>query len=225
MSDQSNGPGWWLASDGKWYPPAPPDETTRISALPPMGPPPEGPPLRGPSSLGPPPGPKARWWKRGVPVWGVILIGLMSMLLGAAAVTDTPDETTDRTAAVGDTSTTATRRTTTTTERTTTTTKATSSTTAKATTTTKAKAKTTSTTKVVRMPNVVCRNLQDAQNDIQHAGVFLSYSEDATGQGRNQIIDSNWVVVRQTPKPGTPIGEGDATLYVVKYGEPNDCEK
>lgn len=24
MSEQSQGPGWWLASDGKWYPPAPP---------------------------------------------------------------------------------------------------------------------------------------------------------------------------------------------------------
>lgn len=24
MSDQSQGPGWWLASDGKWYPPQPP---------------------------------------------------------------------------------------------------------------------------------------------------------------------------------------------------------
>lgn len=23
MSDQSGGPGWWLASDGRWYPPAP----------------------------------------------------------------------------------------------------------------------------------------------------------------------------------------------------------
>jgi hypothetical protein len=24
VSDQSQGPGWWLASDGKWYPPEPP---------------------------------------------------------------------------------------------------------------------------------------------------------------------------------------------------------
>ena len=30
MSDSSQGPGWWLASDGKWYPPetAPPPSTT-----------------------------------------------------------------------------------------------------------------------------------------------------------------------------------------------------
>jgi hypothetical protein len=42
MTDQSQGPGWWLASDGKWYPPdqapaVPPPETW---AAPPGGPPP-----------------------------------------------------------------------------------------------------------------------------------------------------------------------------------------
>ena len=42
MSDQSQGPGWWVASDGKWYPPdqapaVPPPETW---AAPPTGPPP-----------------------------------------------------------------------------------------------------------------------------------------------------------------------------------------
>ena len=74
------------------------------------------------------------------------------------------------------------------------------------------------------MPSVVCMNLQDAQNEIQDHGVFFSGSEDATGQGRNQIIDSNWQVVGQDPEAGTPIGEFDATLFVVKYGEqPNPC--
>jgi beta-lactam-binding protein with PASTA domain len=74
------------------------------------------------------------------------------------------------------------------------------------------------------MPNVVCMNLQDAQNEIQNNGVFFSRSEDATGQGRNQINDSNWQVVGQTPEPGLPIGEGEALLFVVKYGEqPNPC--
>ncbi len=74
------------------------------------------------------------------------------------------------------------------------------------------------------MPNVLCMNLQDAQDYIQTFGVFLSFSEDATGAGRNQVIDSNWQVVAQYPDPGTPFGEGDATLYVVKYGEqPNPC--
>ncbi|WP_024801236.1 PASTA domain-containing protein [Nocardia sp. BMG51109] len=66
-------------------------------------------------------------------------------------------------------------------------------------------------------------NLQDAQNAMQADGVFFSRSKDATGAGRSQIVDRNWIVVAQSPGPGTPIGEGDAVLSVVKYGEPNSC--
>ncbi|MGC0366160.1 hypothetical protein ABH922_004144 [Rhodococcus sp. 27YEA15] len=73
------------------------------------------------------------------------------------------------------------------------------------------------------MPNVVCMNLQAAQNKIQDAGVFYSRSKDATGAGRRQVVDSNWVVVAQNPSPGTPFGEGDAVLSAVKIGEPNPC--
>ena len=69
------------------------------------------------------------------------------------------------------------------------------------------------------MPDLLCMNLQDAQDEIQSAGVFFSRSEDATGQDRSQIIDSNWIVVDQTPVPGATIGEGDAVLSAVKYGE------
>ncbi|WP_245665205.1 PASTA domain-containing protein [Nocardia sienata] len=75
----------------------------------------------------------------------------------------------------------------------------------------------------VPMPSVVCMNLQAAQDLIQTAGVFYSRSEDATGRGRAQVVDRNWVVVSQQPAPGTPIGEGDAVLSVVKVGEPTDC--
>lgn len=73
------------------------------------------------------------------------------------------------------------------------------------------------------MPNVVCMDLQQAQDTIQAAGVFFSRSEDATGEGRMQVMDRNWIVVAQTPAPGTPIGEGEAVLSVVKDDEPNDC--
>lgn len=52
MSDVSQGPGWWYASDGKWYPPeqapgpAPaPPATTMPPAGPPVGPPPYGAPV------------------------------------------------------------------------------------------------------------------------------------------------------------------------------------
>jgi hypothetical protein len=69
------------------------------------------------------------------------------------------------------------------------------------------------------MPDVVGLDLQSAQDTIQESGVFFSRSEDATGQGRAQVMDRNWVVVRQNPAPGTPIGEGAAVLYVVKHGE------
>lgn len=75
----------------------------------------------------------------------------------------------------------------------------------------------------VLMPPVVCMNLQAAQNLIQDAGVFLSRSEDATGAGRMQVNDSNWIVVGQTPGVGVPIEEGDAVLSVVKVDEPNNC--
>lgn len=69
------------------------------------------------------------------------------------------------------------------------------------------------------MPEVVCMNLQDAQNEIQDHGVFFSRSEDATGQGRFQVLDRNWVVVAQKPSAGKPIGEFEAVLSVVKIGE------
>jgi hypothetical protein len=73
------------------------------------------------------------------------------------------------------------------------------------------------------MPAVVCMNLQEAQDAIQRTGVFFSQSFDATGQGRMQLVDSNWVVVSQDPPPGTPITEGQANLGAVKYGEPGAC--
>ncbi|MFD3462530.1 PASTA domain-containing protein [Nocardia fluminea] len=66
-------------------------------------------------------------------------------------------------------------------------------------------------------------NLQEAQNTIQAAGVFFSRSTDASGRGRAQMMDRNWTVVAQEPAPGTPIGEGEAVLSVVKNEEPNQC--
>jgi hypothetical protein len=69
------------------------------------------------------------------------------------------------------------------------------------------------------MPNVLCMNLQEAQDEIQDHGIFFSRSQDASGQDRFQINDSNWIVVDQSPSVGTRIGEGDAMLSVVKIGE------
>jgi hypothetical protein len=64
------------------------------------------------------------------------------------------------------------------------------------------------------MPNLVGRNLQDAQDEIQAlsgGAVFFSGSTDLTGQGRNQIMDANWQVCTSTPAPGAPI---DATTRI-----------
>ena len=69
------------------------------------------------------------------------------------------------------------------------------------------------------MPNVVCMNLHEAQDEIQDHGVFYSRSKDASGRNRSQFIDSNWIVIKQSPAPGKKIGEGDAMLSAVKIGE------
>ncbi|WP_433660363.1 calcium-binding protein [Nocardia sp. CA-128927] len=66
-------------------------------------------------------------------------------------------------------------------------------------------------------------NLQAAQDKIQEGGVWYSRSTDATGKGRMQVLDANWIVVAQTPAPGVLIGEGDAVLSVVKIGERSTC--
>ncbi len=49
MSDTSQGPGWWQASDGKWYPPE------QAPGAGPAGPPPGGPPGGPPPGYGAPP--------------------------------------------------------------------------------------------------------------------------------------------------------------------------
>lgn len=57
MSDVAQGPGWWYASDGRWYPPeqapGPPPTTPAPTGPPPVVPPPDFP--AGPGPTGPPP--------------------------------------------------------------------------------------------------------------------------------------------------------------------------
>lgn len=75
------------------------------------------------------------------------------------------------------------------------------------------------------MPDLICRGLQAAQDEIQDRGVFGSKSKDATGRGRRQLWDRNWVVVAQDPEPGEKIGEFEAILYVVKQrDDENICD-
>ena len=71
----------------------------------------------------------------------------------------------------------------------------------------------------VVMVDVLCMNLQDAQNLIQNQGVFISRSKDASGQDRNQIYDRNWIVVGQNIPVGTTIGENEVVLSVLREDE------
>lgn len=63
MSDTSQGPGWWQASDGKWYPP---EQGATPHPPAPPGAPPTGAPAGGPGSAGAPgaPGQLAEWPQR-----------------------------------------------------------------------------------------------------------------------------------------------------------------
>jgi beta-lactam-binding protein with PASTA domain len=70
------------------------------------------------------------------------------------------------------------------------------------------------------VPNVVCMELQAAQDKLQEAGFYLLSSKDALGD-RHQILDRDWVVIGQSSTPGkVALPLTKITLTVVKYGEP-----
>ncbi|OHV65439.1 hypothetical protein BCD48_04375 [Pseudofrankia sp. BMG5.36] len=74
------------------------------------------------------------------------------------------------------------------------------------------------TPELVAVPNVVGSDLQSAQETLFPP--LRSTSIDATGQGRMQLWDRNWVVVRQDPPAGTQVEAlTDIKLYVIKPGE------
>jgi hypothetical protein len=71
------------------------------------------------------------------------------------------------------------------------------------------------------VPRVVCMDLQTAQDTLQATGYHNLGSEDATGQGRAQLVDRNWVVVGQSERAGSsPPADTRIVLRSVKYGEP-----
>jgi len=60
-----------------------------------------------------------------------------------------------------------------------------------------------------KMPNLVGKNLQEAQDAIQklvNDPVYLTTSHDATGRKRQQIDDSHWKVCTQNVPAGQEIG-------------------
>ncbi|GLY13763.1 hypothetical protein Kisp01_07790 [Kineosporia sp. NBRC 101677] len=55
------------------------------------------------------------------------------------------------------------------------------------------------------MPDLVGRNLQQAQDDLQARGSYLLDQVDATDQDRFQLLDSGWKVCRQSPVAGKQV--------------------
>src|SRR4051794_31817370 len=52
------------------------------------------------------------------------------------------------------------------------------------------------------MPDVICAELQTAQDVIRASKLYAIISRDATNQGRIVLLDRNWVVVAQSIRPG-----------------------
>jgi hypothetical protein len=76
------------------------------------------------------------------------------------------------------------------------------------------------------MPNLIARNLQDAQDAIQaltNNEFFYSGSTDLTGKGRNQIMDANWQVCTSTPPPGSTVTKDTAIDFGVVRIDVEGC--
>ena len=74
----------------------------------------------------------------------------------------------------------------------------------------------------VKVPDLICEDLQSAQDEVRPMG-FYAKSHDAKGS-RWRAWDRNWVVIRQTPRPGTMVPYGSTIDFaVVKHGETNKC--
>lgn len=73
------------------------------------------------------------------------------------------------------------------------------------------------------MPDLVGSTLQDAQDQIQSltgGAVFHTASHDLTGQGRSQVLDSNWKVCTQNVEAGAPLTtESEIDFGAVKLDE------
>lgn len=65
-----------------------------------------------------------------------------------------------------------------------------------------------------KMPKLVGKNLQLAQDKLQSLGSWVLDQEDASGLDRFQILDSNWKVCSQKPKAGKVVSVN--TVVVLK---------
>ncbi|WP_237405872.1 PASTA domain-containing protein [Streptomyces sp. M2CJ-2] len=70
-----------------------------------------------------------------------------------------------------------------------------------------------------KLPDMVGKGLQSAQDEAQAAGFYYLTSHDALGRGRNQILDRGWKVCSQTPAPGTHETDTKIDFGTVKLEE------
>jgi beta-lactam-binding protein with PASTA domain len=63
-------------------------------------------------------------------------------------------------------------------------------------------------------------DLQLAQDKVEAAGLHNARAEDASGRGRGQFQDQEWVVVDQSPAAGTKVRPGTEVRFsVLAYGD------
>lgn len=71
-----------------------------------------------------------------------------------------------------------------------------------------------------RVPNVVGKQHQAAQDYLQSKGFYNLREKDCSGRDRLLLWDRNWKVVRQSPKAGTRLNTNKPiTLCSVKYSD------
>lgn len=69
------------------------------------------------------------------------------------------------------------------------------------------------------VPDMVCMDLQLAQDKAQAAGFYRVSADDASGRRRRQVDDQDWVVVSQAPRAGTRTSNARVVLRVLAYGD------
>jgi hypothetical protein len=72
-----------------------------------------------------------------------------------------------------------------------------------------------------KLPDMVGKGLQSAQDQAQGAGFQRLTSHDSLGRGRNQILDREWKVCFQTPRPGEHPTDTQIDFGTVRLKE--DC--